>query len=63
MWKAKLILIAVRFIMGAIALGLGIWYLSSSLGGAALTYTSMGNFLTAAGVESGDVATAKGCFM
>lgn len=63
MWKAKLILIAVRFIMGAIALGLGIWYLSSSLSGAALTYTSMGNFLTAAGVENGDISSANGCFM
>ena len=63
MWKAKLILIAVRFIMGAIALGLGIWYLSSSLSGAALTYTSMGNFLTATGVENGDISSANGCFM
>lgn len=63
MLKAKLILIGVRFLMSAIALGLGIWYLSSSLGGAALTYTSMGNFLTAAGVENGDISTANGCFM
>ena len=51
MLKAKLILIAVRLIMGAIALGLGIWYLSASLNESALTYTSMKNFLTAAGVE------------
>ena len=63
MLKAKLILMAVRLIMGAIALGLGIWYLSSSLGGSALTYTSVGNFLTAAGVENGDIASANGCFM
>lgn len=63
MLKAKLILIAVRLIMGAIALGLGIWYLSASLGGSALTYTSMKNFLTAAGVENGDISSANGCFM
>ena len=63
MLKAKLILIGVRLLMGAIALGLGIWYLSSSLGGAALTYTSMQSFLNAAGVENGDIASANGCFM
>ncbi len=61
--KAKLIMIAIKFIMGAIALGLGIWYLSSSIGGAALTYTSMGNFMTAIGVQNGDIATANGCFL
>lgn len=61
--KAKLIMIAIRFIMGAIALGIGIWYLSSSIGGASLTYSSMGNFLTAVGVENGDIATANGCFL
>lgn len=60
--KAKLIMIAIRFIMGAIALGLGIWYLSSSIGGAALTYTSMDNFLGAVGAGT-DIADANGCFM
>ena len=63
MIKAKLILLAVRFIMGLIAVGLGIWYLSSSIGGASLTYTSMNNFLVATGVENGDIASANGCFM
>lgn len=63
MIKAKLILLAVRFIMGLIAMGLGIWYLSSSIGGASLTYTSMNNFLVATGVENGDIASANGCFM
>jgi len=61
--KAKLIMIAVRLIMGAIALGLGIWYLSSSIGGAALTYTSMDGFLSAIGAASGDIANVNGCFM
>lgn len=63
MLKAQLILIAVRVIMCMIALGLGIWYLSSAIGGAALTYTSMDNFLTAIGTQNGDIATANGCFM
>ena len=62
MIKAKLILTLVKFIMGAIALGLGIWYLSSSIGGDALTYTSMDNFLNAIGAGD-DVANANGCFM
>lgn len=63
MWKAQLILIAVRVIMCLVALGLGIWYLSSSIGGAALTYTSANNFMTAIGATNGDVANVNGCFM
>ena len=60
--KAKLISMAIRFLMGAIAIGLGIWYLSSSIGGAALTYTSTQNFLTAIGAGD-DIASANGCFL
>lgn len=63
MWRTQLILIAVRVIMCLVALGMGIWYLSSSIGGAALTYTSADNFMTAIGAEGGDVASANGCFM
>ena len=63
MLKAQLIIAAVKLIMGAIALGIGIWYLSSSLGGAALTYTSMDNFLTSIGVNNGDITTSNGCFL
>lgn len=63
MLKAKLILAAVKFLMGAAAIGIGIWYLSSSLSGASITYTSMNNFLTAAGAQNGDIATVNGCFM
>ncbi len=63
MWKAQLILIAVRVLMCLIALGLGIWYLSSSIGGAALTYTSADNFMTAIGAHNGDISTVNGCFM
>ena len=63
MLKAQLILIAVRVVMCLVALGLGVWYISSSIGGGALPYTSMDNFLTAIGVENGDIASANGCFM
>ena len=63
MLKAKLIMAAVKIIMAATALGVGIWYLSSSLGGSAMTYTSMDNFLSSIGVENGDIASANGCFM
>ena len=46
----------IRFVFGAIALGVGIWYLSSSIGGASLSYTNIDNFMSAIG--AGD-----GCFM
>ena len=36
-----------------IALGLGVWYLSSAIGGGALTYTSTDNFLFAIGAKDG----------
>ena len=61
--KASLIMFAIKFIMGAIALGIGIWYLSSSIGGAAITYTSMNGFMNAIGVQNGDIASANGCFL
>lgn len=61
--KATIIMFLIKFIMGAIALGIGIWYLSSSIGGAAITYTSMDNFMTAIGAGNGDVASANGCFL
>ena len=61
--KAQLIMIAIRVIMVTIALGLGIWYLSSAIGGDSLTYTSMNNFMNAIGATDGDVANVNGCFM
>ena len=60
--KAKIILLIVKFVMGAIALGLGIWYLSSSISGDSISYTSMDNFLNAIGA-SGDIADTNGCFL
>lgn len=63
MGKMVWILRIAKILMWAIALGIGVWYLSSSLSGAAITYTSMDNFLIQAGVENGDISTANGCFM
>lgn len=53
----------IKFLIGAIAFGVGIWYLSSSIGGASLSYTSMDAFLQQIGVQNGDIATANGCFL
>ena len=61
--KARLIMFAIQLIMGAIALGVGVWYLSSSISGTAITYTSMGNFMTAIGATDGNVANVNGCFL
>lgn len=60
--KAKIILLIVKFLIGAIALGLGIWYLTSSINGDAITYTSMNNFLNAIGASE-DIANSNGCFL
>ena len=60
--KAKIILTIVKFLLGAIALGLGVWYVSSSINGSAITYTSMDNFLNAIGARQ-DIADANGCFL
>ena len=51
--KFQWISILLRVLGVAIALGLGIWYLSSNIGGAALTYTSLDSFMTAIGANNG----------
>ncbi len=61
--KAAILIQAFKWLMGLIAIGIGVWYLSSSIGGEALTYTSMDNFLTAIGVQNGDISSANGCFL
>lgn len=61
--KAKLIGIAIRVIMVTIVLGLGIWYLSSSINGSALGYSSMSNFMTAIGAGDGDITSVNACFL
>ncbi|MBO4480723.1 MAG: hypothetical protein J5742_03840 [Alphaproteobacteria bacterium] len=61
--KALLLTYLVRFVFGAIALGVGIWYVSSSIGGTAISYTSMSSFLNAIGAPDGNIASANGCFL
>ena len=63
MIKIKIILTIFKILMWASVLGLGVWYLSNALGGASITYTSLDNFLVAAGVENGDITTANGCIL
>ena len=61
--KAKIIGIIIRVVMCFVALGVGIWYLSSSLGGDSISYSSMTNFMTAIGASDGDIAGANACFL
>ncbi len=63
MFKLKIISILLRILMGGILLGAGIWFVSSSISGTALTYTNTDNFLRAIGVTNGDISSANGCFM
>ncbi|MCQ2580786.1 MAG: hypothetical protein MJ164_01255 [Alphaproteobacteria bacterium] len=53
MLKFKLISLGLKVLGIVIALGLGIWYLSSSIGGSALTYTSVDGFIHAIGADNG----------
>ena len=63
MIKAMLIKLLLKVIIVLIALGVGFWYLSSSIGGASLSYTSVDAFMTQIGVQNGDIANANGCFL
>ena len=63
MIKKWLIEQGLKFLMGAIALGIGIWYLSSSIGGASLSYTSVDAFMQQIGAGNGDVSSVNGCFL
>lgn len=63
MIKKWLIEQGIKLLVGAIALGIGIWYLSSSIGGSSLSYTSVSAFMQQIGVQDGDIASANGCFL
>ena len=63
MLKKWLIEQGLKFLMGAIALGIGIWYLSSSIGGASLSYTSLDTFMQQIGAGDGNVSSVNGCFL
>lgn len=62
MKKLQIISIVLRILGVAIALGLGIWYLSSTIGGDALTYTSLDNFMHSVGAD-GDVSNLGHLFL
>jgi len=63
MIKKWLILQGLKIVMYIIAFGIGIWYLSHSLGGASLSYTSVDAFMQQIGANNGDVASVNGCFL
>lgn len=63
MFKKWLIEKAFNFLMGAIALGVGIWYLSHSIGGASLSYTSTDLFMHQIGADGGNAENINGCFL
>ena len=58
MFKKWLIEKGIKLLIGAIALGIGIWYVSHSIGGASLSYTSVDSFMKQIGSD-GD----NGCFL
>lgn len=63
MGKIALIKLCLKILLGAIALGVGIWYLSSSIGGASLSYTSLDGFMQQIGLQNGDISSVNGCFL
>ena len=63
MFKKWLIEKVIKFGVCAIALGVGIGYLSTSIGGASLSYTSMDLFMKQIGAENGDAGNVAGCFL
>ena len=63
MLKKWLIEKGVKLLVCIIALGVGIWYLSSSIGGESLSYTNMDLFLQQIGATSGNAESVNGCFL
>ena len=59
MFKKWLIEKGIKLLLGAIALCVGIWYLSHSIGGASLSYTSIDNFMKQISTNG----TINGCFL
>ena len=62
MFKKWLIEKGIKFVIALAALGVGIWYLSYSIGGASLSYTSVDNFMKQISSHGG-VAGKNGCFL
>ena len=66
MWWRWLIVKGVKILMILTILGLGIWYLSSSIGGASLSYTSVDTFMQQIGAGrsgTGHDCGVPGCFL
>lgn len=61
--KVTLLIWAFKFIMCATALGIGIWYIDSSIGGASLSYINTDNFMSAIGASDENIANVNGCFL
>lgn len=62
MFKKWLIEKGIKLLIGAIALGVGIWYVSHSIGGASLSYTSVDNFMRQISSNTGP-NSVNGCFL
>ena len=52
-----------KIILGIIVLGVGVWYLSSSIGGASLSYTSIDTFMHQLGTTNFNKSSVPGCFL
>ena len=63
MIKKWLITKGLKLLVVAIVLGIGIWYLSSAIGGASLSYTSVDLFMKQIGASDGEVSSVNGCFL
>jgi hypothetical protein len=63
MIKKWLISKAFKIVVGIIVLGIGIWYLSSSIGGASLSYTSVNTFMEQIGAGNSGETGVPGCFL
>ena len=70
MVKAKIIITIIQIVLWAVLLGVGLWYMHSSLNltgdGIAIPYASLPRFLESIGAcENGvcDIASANGCFI
>lgn len=62
MFKKWLIEKGIKLLIGAIALGVGIWYISHSIGGASLSYTSVDSFMKQISNDD-NLTTVNGCFL
>lgn len=63
MFKNWLIEKVFKIVIVAIVLGVGIWYLSASIGGASLSYTSMDTFMHQLGAADITKNGVPGCFL